>query len=831
MTNHNHSHASPVIASTHHSLRRLAACAAALFAVVALVVAASGIGAAAEATASPLMKKATVWDLLQLDDQSSLVDTYTNTYEDTQVYGDTQVHGNNQTYPDAQGYENYGYGDTQGYGDTNAYTDTQAYPDAQGYGNYNGYGQDYAPTSNQNSGGAADNGATGQNLTADPNTTAPTSGNGTATSNAITLPAAKAGATVLVYLNGSDLESEAGEASADIAEMLQSGIGSNANVVIQTLGTRMWHGFGIASDHTQRYAVQQGRLQLVDDTLGQLDTTSAQTLSDFISWGTQNFPADRYILLFWDHGAGPVYGFGYDEFQGDYAALTLDEIQQALKQNSDVHFDLIGMDCCIMSSLETCYVLSPYCDYMALSEDFEPGIGWSYAHWMSVLENDPSVSTEELGTTIVDDMILAVESNPANGDATLALIDSAKVPALYDAWVSFAYANEDALMGTNYSHEMEWQELPTTSYDAPTNGNGYDNGNGDGTGYDTDTGYDTGTGNDAQTNANGSDLLNDYVTDLLNSYGIQVTDGKGAQGTDDNAALTTNTTQANGKGTQTTNANGSDLLNNYVTDLLNGYGIQLTNGYGTGSDYEMLYDDGSATGSDDGYEMPYDGSATGYANPYGGNSYDGYGTGYDYGTGYGFDNGTGLGDGYDMLNDYGYATPYGTDYGYGTGYGFDYGYGTGYGFDYGYGYGTGYGFDYGYGLGDISSFWDLWDLDMSYVTMTDYFVTDIMEVASSVSNAEATALAEAVSNAIVHYGCTSGETGLTGMGVTLPYGDAEFYDQLEQVFKACGIDATYVDWLEGFVGASGVENQYDHDTFADTWEGWDYYLEDLPYAA
>ena len=45
-------------------------------------------------------------------------------------------------------------------------------------------------------------------------------------------------ATVMIYMNGSDLESEAGEASADISEMLASGIGENVNVIIQTMGTK-----------------------------------------------------------------------------------------------------------------------------------------------------------------------------------------------------------------------------------------------------------------------------------------------------------------------------------------------------------------------------------------------------------------------------------------------------------------------------------------------------------------------------------------------------------------------------------------------------------------
>jgi hypothetical protein len=516
------------------------------------------------------------------------------------------------------------------------------------------------------------------------------------TTTAGTIADAKS-ATVLVYMNGSDLESEAGEATSDIAEMLESGIGKNANVVIETLGTKEWQAYGIASDHTQRYLVNQGKLELVDDSLGQLDTTSPDTLADFISWGVSHFPADRYMLILWDHGAGPVYGFGYDEFQSDYAALTLDEMQEALEANANVHFDVIGMDCCIMSSLETYYVLAPFCDYAILSEDFEPGIGWSYENWMSLLEANPAIDTVELGTAIVDDMISAVAADPENGDATLALVDESAIPQLYNAWIDFAYANKDALLNTNYSQEVtqhgrEGLEMETTASERPgglghiPSHNGYGNELGFG-GLDTYSGRDYGFGNDT-----------------ANDYGY-----------------------------------GNNGNHGYWLDEDYGYG---NNGYGR----------------DDAYGYWLDEDSFGYDD----NSY-----------GFGSDN-----------------------YSFGNG-----------------GYGSGW--DNG------GSLFDYWDYDMSYVTMSDYFVTDIMSVASTIDSDKSATLEQALNNAIVHYGCTEGEEGLTGMGITLPYGDAEFYDQLTDVFAACEIDSSYIAWLDDFVEAEGANNYFDYSDFADSWHGWD----------
>lgn len=45
-------------------------------------------------------------------------------------------------------------------------------------------------------------------------------------------------ATVFVYMNGSDLESEDGEATEDLCEMLAANISSQVNVLVETIGTK-----------------------------------------------------------------------------------------------------------------------------------------------------------------------------------------------------------------------------------------------------------------------------------------------------------------------------------------------------------------------------------------------------------------------------------------------------------------------------------------------------------------------------------------------------------------------------------------------------------------
>lgn len=416
--------------------------------------------------------------------------------------------------------------------------------------------------------------------------------------------------TILLYMNGSNLETDDSEATTDLKEIINAGSSDNVNVLVQTMGTKKWQNYGINANKTQRYLVNGSGLTLVDDSLGQLDCTIASTLSDFITWGADNYPADRYILIFWNHGGGPVYGFGYDEWNDDSnAALTIDEMQTALK-TSGIYFDFIGMDCCIMSSLEVCVALYDYCDYTILSEDFESGLGWYYTDWMKKLYNNSSIPTTELGQYIVDDMVNANANDSTSGDnSILALIDESMMKVLWTAWTEFAYANESALLNNNYSRSVK------------------------------------------RSNNNGRvhpAIQNNFTVD---------------------ASLAPRT----------------GLLDFFFSDY-----------YSDEEDYSL----------------------------------------------------------------------------------------------------------------------------------SEYYITDIMSLASTLNTSESQALQSAVNNTLIYVNATSGDAGLTGISVTLPYGDNTFYGDLRTIFNNCGFDSKYVDWLNKFVSAEGTTEFYDYSDWDDSWDGWDDYEDD-----
>lgn len=255
-------------------------------------------------------------------------------------------------------------------------------------------------------------------------------------------PAAKTTTrTVLVYMVGSDLESKHGAATADINEMLKVGSNENLNIVVTTGGANKngWR-------TVKRFLIPKGTknitsinelTQLTD--LGTPNMGESATLRDFLDWGIKTYQADKYSLVFWDHGGGAVGGngtVGNDENKaGD--ALSIPEIKIAIDNVTTLYktkFDFIGFDTCLMATIETANMLVPYADYMVASEELEPGTGWDYTSWLSTIKSNPAISTLDISKKIIDSYYASFNSNlDEQKTVTLSAIQLNKIAALTTA--------------------------------------------------------------------------------------------------------------------------------------------------------------------------------------------------------------------------------------------------------------------------------------------------------------------------------------------------------------------------------------------------------------
>ena len=244
--------------------------------------------------------------------------------------------------------------------------------------------------------------------------------------------------TIMVYMCGTDLESQSGMATADVQEMIKAGIGDNVNLLIYTGGCSRWRNTMFSRDHNQIYQIKGNNINCLVENAGNGAMTNPATLQSFIEYGYQNFKADRMCLILWDHGGGSVSGYGYDEKAGRGQSMTLAGIKTALDNSvknlglkDKDKFDFIGFDACLMATVENGLMLSNYADYMIASEETEPGVGWYYTNWLKKLSDKPSMATIEVGKNIADDFVEVCAQQCRGQATTLSVVDLAELGTLF----------------------------------------------------------------------------------------------------------------------------------------------------------------------------------------------------------------------------------------------------------------------------------------------------------------------------------------------------------------------------------------------------------------
>lgn len=260
--------------------------------------------------------------------------------------------------------------------------------------------------------------------------------------------------TVMFYMIGTDLQSQYGMAIKDIYELLEGMDGNNINVVLQTGGCKNWHDRTFSNSVVERWYITSEPLTRLKDA-GKVSMTDPKTLTDFIEYSADNFPANRYVLILWDHGGGSEAGFGYDENYPNSGSLSPDLLAKALGdvnvKGNNIKFDFIGFDACLMANVETAIALEPYADYLVASEETEPGEGWFHTNWINMLENNTSTPTLDIGKTIIDDYISNTKKSDSSAQMTLSITDLGElVYNINQPLQNFSKSMSDKLNGSDY---------------------------------------------------------------------------------------------------------------------------------------------------------------------------------------------------------------------------------------------------------------------------------------------------------------------------------------------------------------------------------------------
>lgn len=216
--------------------------------------------------------------------------------------------------------------------------------------------------------------------------------------------------TVLVFLNGdNNLE---GPALDDFNEMEMPDNVRSANLVV------CWdqREDGDSAYYKVKHDTDPGQLATYTEGVdvfsqGELNMGAPSTLTDFTGWAIENYPAEHYLLVIWNHGAGwgPRGGRGisWDEHipgaPGEEDFFTTNEIRDAVATVATQigeNLDILGMDACLMQMVEVAYSARESCDYVVASEEWEPSDGWAYDDFLGAIQAD--TDPFDLSVAIVD---------------------------------------------------------------------------------------------------------------------------------------------------------------------------------------------------------------------------------------------------------------------------------------------------------------------------------------------------------------------------------------------------------------------------------------------
>lgn len=262
-------------------------------------------------------------------------------------------------------------------------------------------------------------------------------------------PKAPAKWTVMVYVNAkNNLESYG---VGDVNEMEAVGSTPELNIVAELGRISGYDSSDGDWTGSRRYLVQkdEDRAKITSPVVMEIprsDMGNWKNLVEFVKWSQANYPAQRYVLVIWNHGSGwnkdleleTGKGISYDDESGSH--ITTQQLKQVLGETGKM--EILSMDACLMQMLEVAYETRTGADYIVASEETEPGDGYTYNTWLDKLAAKPSMTQAELSRTMVDsytDHYQAIKQGATQSSVKTEGLY--KLGQLTDAWVSAVMAS------------------------------------------------------------------------------------------------------------------------------------------------------------------------------------------------------------------------------------------------------------------------------------------------------------------------------------------------------------------------------------------------------
>ena len=212
-------------------------------------------------------------------------------------------------------------------------------------------------------------------------------------------------------------------------------------------GLVLWsHGSGWRPEEIEKVA-KQARGDARVDALESRDRAAApgsmalfrSTLTTILK---KDKPAERAVCF--DDGSGH-----------SLDTLELDRVTREIRAMLGRPLDFLGMDACLMATLEVAYQVRESVRYLVASEELVPGSSWPYDRIFGGLREDPARSPADLAKSVVERYMEYYRDHPPSaGDVTKAALDLGQVSKIACAVDGLA----DALLKDMDTHaDLLWK--------------------------------------------------------------------------------------------------------------------------------------------------------------------------------------------------------------------------------------------------------------------------------------------------------------------------------------------------------------------------------------
>ena len=184
--------------------------------------------------------------------------------------------------------------------------------------------------------------------------------------------------------------------------------------------------------------IEQGYSTVVE-TYPELNLGDPQVCINFVNTVKSLYPANKYVLDFWDHGGGWDY-VCWDQGNDDW----LDNPKLATIMDAVGFIDIVGFDACDMGQIDMYYEFVGHASYIVGSEETIPLLGWPYDTDAQDLVNNPTQDALTYATELVVNYGELYASLKGYGSETFSAVDVGQIPALttvFTDWTSEMAAN------------------------------------------------------------------------------------------------------------------------------------------------------------------------------------------------------------------------------------------------------------------------------------------------------------------------------------------------------------------------------------------------------